>query len=134
MSESVSKLSLDRNTVRELNRMMYTLYKFFSTSLSSLSPEYDVPFNTADQIHFDSNPADFYVFTCESVSIRIHQVRTHYCIECCGFVTTVLPPYRPVNKEKYRNYFGDFATLESAKTGFFMVLDDFIKPNLGALF
>lgn len=128
------KLVLERSTVSELNRLMYTLYKFFSVSLSTLSPEYDVPFNTADQIHLDSRPSDFYTFTCESSSIRIHQVRTHWTIECCGFVTKILPPYRPYSEHKYRNYFGDFDNFESAKIGFFMVLDDFIKPNLGALF
>lgn len=130
----MEQISLSRDTVLELNRMMYTLYKFFSVSLDSLAPDNDVPHLTADEIHLETAPHDFVNFQCGDSSVRVHQVRTHYTLEICGFTTTLLKPYRPLQEGRYRNYYGDFSNLESAKNAFFLVVKDWLNCNLGALY
>lgn len=127
-------IQFSTDTIRELNRMMYTLYKFFSVSLSSCENVSNVPFTTADQIHLDTKPHDYYNFNFGSSSIRIHQIRTHYTIECCGYVPSCLPMYKNSHKEKYRNTFGEFDNLDLALNAFYMCCKEFLDSQLGALF
>ena len=125
---------LDIDSLRELNRMMYTMYKFFNYSLSnSVNKDYR-EFTPEDAIHLQLKPADYYHFQVDSVSIRIYQIRTHYTLKMCGITTDKYPPYRPASEFKYVNCFGDFDNLDSAKYAFFDVCNDYIKVNMGALF
>lgn len=129
-------VKFSRDTVLELNRMMYKLYKFFSLEASALNPASDIPFTTGDQIHLDSKPSDFYSLEIGSVRVSIHEFRSHYCLELLGCTTSFVKP-RPnfsEHPEKYRNFYGDFVSFEECKNAFYHVCVEQLNQLLGALF
>lgn len=129
-----NNITFDYDTVRELNRMMYTTYKFFSMSLASMSEKPKVAFTVADQVHLQTQPHDFYSLQCGDVKISIHQIRTHYTLESCGYYTSLFPAYKKNYEERYRNCFGDFADFETAQRAFYLLCNEYLTTNCGALF
>lgn len=127
-------IPLTVDSLRELNRMMYTMYKFFNYALSA-SPKSDYrAFTPEDALHLQLKPADYYNFESGSDSVRLHQIKTHYTLKLCGFTTKRFPPYRPASEHKYVNCFGDFPDLDKAKMAFYQVCNDYMSVELGALF
>lgn len=130
----MNTINITVDSLRELNRMMYTMYKFFNYTLSA-SPKSDYrEFTPEDAIHLQLKPSDYYNFECAECSVRIYQIRTHYTLKMCGFTTARFKPFRPASEYKYVNCFGDFSDLESAKHAFYLVCNDYMRENLGALF
>lgn len=132
-------ITFEQDTLTELNHLMYKLYKFFTLSLASVKDDIEVPFSTGDQLHLESSPHDFYVLELGSSKVSIHQFRTCYCLELCGCTTTrfkftPLSANQTNSEYRYRNYYGYFADLDTAKNAFYLVCDDILKSNLGALF
>lgn len=131
------EIHISRDSVLELNRMMYRLYKFFSLQVASANPDSDVPFTTGDQIHLEAKPSDFYSLEIGSQKVCIHEFRSHYCLELCGCTTSLLK-YRPhfdgVTDDKYRRFYGDFSTFEEARNAFYHVCVEVLNQFLGALF
>lgn len=131
--ENKDLIALPRDSFRELNRMMYTMYKFFNFALSEKAVDYR-DFTPSDALHLQLKPADYYHFESGSDSVKIHQIRTHYTLKLCGFTTDLFKPFRPASEYKYSNCFGDFPDLDKAKFAFYQVCNDYMRTYLGALF
>lgn len=130
----MDSVNITLDSLRELNRMMYTMYKFFNYTLAN-SPRKDYrDFTPEDSIHLQLKPSDYYNFECGDCSIRLYQIRTHYTLKMCGITTKRFRPFRPASDFKYVNCFGDFSNLEDGKKAFYLVTNDYISENLGALF
>lgn len=125
----MKSVTLEHDDLLELNRMMYTLYKYFNVVCEKTKSDSLVPFKTSDQIHLDVRPEDFYEFVCGSSSIRLHRVRTHYTLHYCGFNTKVFKPFRPSSDSKYENYYGDFVNFETATRGFYTAVRELLDQE-----
>ena len=120
----MNSVTIEHEDLLELNRMMYTLFKYFTVLCEKTKESSLVPFRTSDQIHLDMHPEDFYEVIGGSSSVRLHRVRTHYTLHYCGFNTKVFKPYRPSSDFKYENYYGDFTTFTTAISGLLHQLPD----------
>lgn len=130
----MDSISLTVDSLRELNRMMYTMYKFFNFALSN-SPKHDYrEFTPEDAIHLQLKPSDYFNFECGDCSIRLYQIRTHFTLKMNGITTNRFKPFRPASEFKYTNCYGDFSNLDDAKKAFYLVCNDYMSTNLGALF
>ena len=85
----------NEESIRELNRMMYTLYKFFSITLSECDKKPTAKWDTRHDIDIHLCPWNYFKFTNGANSICIHHHRDDtYSLECFGYVPRTLKPQK----------------------------------------
>lgn len=124
----------DKTTLKELNRMMYTLYKFFSYSLAQLPKKDYRAWKPEDSVHYQLKPHESYSLSLGVNSITIYKIRTHYTLKLFGVKTSLFPPFKKSSPFKYVNCYGDFPDLDTACSAFYKVCREFLDTTIGGLF
>lgn len=120
--------------LRELNRMMYTLYKYFSLKVSSLEPKEVPKWDSAHDVDIHLRPWSYFRFAYGANSCVIHHLRDDtFTLECFGFVPKTLKPLHYKNG-KMLNMFGHFDDLSTAIDNYSQVVKDYVTEKMGALF
>lgn len=124
---------------RELNRMIYNVYKYFSRVSSNLGSD-----DKRVQIPSDVLRTELYPWQCYKLDyldkhVLIHRFRNgHFALECQGFVLTKVPAYRDKRRVahdyRYQNYFGDFENLKDCVDFFNRVVKNICTGELGEFF
>lgn len=124
---------ISEKEARELSRSSYYLFKYFSTLVSANETESKV-WDTRHEIAASESPEKFFYVSCGSKRVAIHLLRNHsYTLEVYGFSPVRVLPYQ-AKHGRYKNYFGLFSDLSSAKYAFADVANQLISSECGALF
>lgn len=122
-------------SVKEINRSMYSLYKFFSETVSKIdNPDFR---KRTPQQEFDyhSRPWLSYVFQFKDMKLSIHKFRTgYYSLEALGFIITKIMPTHKYSQYRYNNYYGRYDSLDDAVSAFNTVVKNFVTNENGELF
>lgn len=124
---------------RELNRMIYNIFKYFSRISSNLTVEDKRVQIPSDVLRTELYPWQCYKFDYLDKHLLIHRFRNgHFSLECQGFVLTKIPAYhdkrRVQHDYRYQNYYGDFEKLEDCVKSFNHVVKNIANEELGELF
>lgn len=124
---------------RELNRMIYNVFKYFSRISSNLSVEDKRVQIPSEVLRTELYPWQCYKFDYLDKHLLIHRFRNgHFSLECQGFVLTKIPAYHDSRRVKhdyrYQNYYGDFDKLEDCVKSFNRVVKNIANEELGELF
>lgn len=128
------------DTIKELNRSMFNLYRFFSTLCSNAQHIEidDDDWSTTSEIEFSLSPHSHYRFVYESASVFIHYHRDgSYSLDCRNIIPTTLKPHsRRVRSSDYRyqNYYGTFKDLSSAVDAFSSFVKAILSDKQGVFF
>lgn len=128
--------TFSEKTVRELNRMMFTLYKFFSETISGLESESD-DWNNLREIDYKNRSWLYYQYKQKDVSISIHKNRDDtFSLDCENIILTKVPPKYPkkCHDYRYRNFFGSYDNLSSAVIAWKKAVKSFLANELGEFF
>lgn len=130
------KFEFDEKSVREINRMLFTLYKFFSEMVSGYESKSD-DWNTLREIDMKNREYQYYDFHKKDIRICIHLNRDKtFSLLCEGLILTKVPPK---NKKRYfssrdANLYGSFENLSSAVIAWQRAVKSFINNELGEFF
>lgn len=127
-------ITLSVEDVRELNRSIFTLYKYFSEVMSNVSAPDGRSRSPTEELAFISRPWLSYSFKSGSVTISIHRLRDgSFTLECLGIVLTHVKPFS-AHEYRYRNYYGHYEDLTSAITAYNSAVKSFVTSANGELF
>lgn len=132
------EVTLSLDTLRELNRQSYVLFRYFSTVLADVNKDSPRP-TYADEIVSSENPHLAYKYSDGKVTISLRKgLDDHYHLECIGIILTKTKPYNPRGSLKsdyrYQNQYGDFEDFLDAVSAFNTVVKQYINDELGELF
>lgn len=128
-------MEIDIKALRELNRMMYTLYEFFSQSVSGFDNDKD-SWDSLTEIERKVLPHEFFVFKNNEVSITIHELRDKtYTLDCRGIVPVDLVPItKNPSDYRYKCFYGRFYTLPDAVSSWSFLVRNYCNDVLGVFF
>lgn len=128
-------MQIDIKALRELNRMMYTLYEFFSQSVSGFEDDKD-SWDSLTEIERKVLPHEFYVFKNNEVSITIHELRDKsFTLDCRGIVPVGLEPMTKRSSDyRYKSFYGHFDSLEEASSSWSLLVRNYCNDVLGVFF
>lgn len=124
---------------RELNRMIYNVFKYFSRVTSNLGTEDKRVQTPTEVLRTELYPWQCYKFDYLDKHLLIHRHRSgHFSLECQGFVLTKLKPYhdkrRVQHDYRFQNYYGDYVNLSDCVDSFNRVVKNICSGELGELF
>lgn len=132
-------IQIKESTFRELNRQMYTLYRYFSVVSSDLLSEDKRVHTSSQTLEGEERPWTSFHFQDEICEICICRGRNkHFHLDCRGIILTEIPPYlargRVYSDARYQHYFGDYETLDSAVESWRTVIKQYTNQTLGVFF
>lgn len=132
-------IQLPEPEVRELNRQMFTIFRYFSNIVSNIATENQQVVDKKNALTVEVDPWNAYHFRLADKEIKIHLLRSgHFCLDVRGFVLEDSPLTRSLPRltsdYRYQNFYGDFEKLDDCVVAFKKVLKQIIDSELGALF
>lgn len=128
---------VSEESMKTMNRLMFSLYKYFSETVSGLESK-TREWDNRHEINRILSPHEYYVLAYGDKKIKLHQHRNgHYSLDCFNIVLTKIPPYNRrtrASEYRYNNFYGDFADLESAISAFLEVSKAILCNEIGVFF
>lgn len=132
-------VNFPESEVKELNRQIFSLYRYFSNICSKLGSEDKRESVPSDSLRSEMYPWLCYKFEDKDVSVSIHRSRKGEFSLCCKgiLVDKVVPSNlrsRRNSDFRYCNYYGNYLYLGECVTLFNTVVANYCKMINGELF
>ena len=132
----MKEFTFTEDTIRELNRMMFTLYKFFSETVEGYESNSD-SWNSLREIDCRLREYAYYDFHKKDVRICLHLNRDKtLSLLCENLILTKIPPKYPKKyySARYANLYGSYDNLSSAVIAWQKCVKSYVNNELGVLF